>query len=424
MNNHSEFQLKGIERRLLKRQMLILTTLLVGFVSLMASVFAYKEYIAVTRQIEVLTLAVSESVEDEHSTPHFQHSNFLGPNGLNPEHERFQWLDLRGNVLADRGTLPLDPSLQLKPGLTVQNSPTHALINVMLCYDDERPKRPYGFTRVAMSLEPLREVLANLLVSTLAALLLAITVSAAISRILARQALKPLWLAYTKIAQFSADASHELRTPITAILCNAELLREAGDRLDSSTRQANIGNIESAARQMKVLVDSLLTLARVSEQGQIRTTRLSLKEVAEQSVVLAEAAAAEKDIDLHTDLADVAVDGDESLLVSALANLIDNAVRHSSSGSTVRVNSGIRGEKAVLEVQDNGVGIAEEDQERVFERFWRKDHGKSYTGGSGLGLAVVRAIVEAHHGHIELESTPGEGTLFKILLPQIHTPRA
>jgi signal transduction histidine kinase len=135
-----------------------------------------------------------------------------------------------------------------------------------------------------------------------------------------------------------------------------------------------------------------------------------------------------KGIAFERDARPVAVHADASRLEQIVDNLLSNALRYTDAGGAVRLRVSRRGANAVLEVSDTGIGITPDELPRVFDRFWRSDRSRSRaTGGSGIGLAVVRELVEAHAGDVEVESAPGRGTLFRVTLPalrpeRVHTP--
>ena len=169
---------------------------------------------------------------------------------------------------------------------------------------------------------------------------------------------------------------------------------------------------------MAALLSQLLLLARADQGRQalaLETVDLSVavQAVAEQ---LAESAA-RRNIAVHTDIEpDVCVEGDETLLTRMLINLVENAVKYGREGGWVRVTLRRQGEAAVGCVADNGEGIAPEDRENIWKRFWRADAARS-AGGAGLGLSMVRWIVQAHGGDITVDGAPGEGSAFTFTLP-------
>ncbi|HET6201541.1 MAG TPA: ATP-binding protein [Planctomycetota bacterium] len=229
---------------------------------------------------------------------------------------------------------------------------------------------------------------------------------------------------FGELRRFTADASHELRTPLTAIRTVGEVgLREP--RAPGAYREV-IGSMLEDVDRMTRLVDSLLTLAR-ADAGEVRLafepTDLSelAREVTGQLGVLAE----ERRQTLLVE-APGRVDAtvDRLVLRQALINLVDNAIKYSPLGTRIRVRIGEGPAGPTMEVTNEGPGIPPEHRDRVFDRFYRVDTGRSRElGGTGLGLSIARWAVEAHGGRIELESEPGRGSTFRIVMPQTKPPR-
>ena len=220
--------------------------------------------------------------------------------------------------------------------------------------------------------------------------------------------------------QLTADASHELRTPVTTILAETEwaLGRE---RAAEEYRQA-LDTCRRQGRRLKDLIEALLTLARL-ESGEVLPTRSRVDLAALLDDVVRDLAplANERGIDLRRH-GEAHVDGDRLQLDILARNLVDNAIRHIDRGGAVTVTLTCQSGKGRLTVQDTGPGLAPADAARVFDRFWRGDPARtSRVGGTGLGLAICKAIVEAHGGSIECASSAG-GSTFTVSLPEGAEP--
>lgn len=220
---------------------------------------------------------------------------------------------------------------------------------------------------------------------------------------------------------FVLNVSHEMRTPLTAIRGYAETLE---DLADDRTRSHVETIIRHTDRLIRIMED-LISLAALEEKGVVsEAERVILKEIAENVIRIFEPKAKEKNLELRLEAADdlPSINGDPFRLEQMLINLVDNAIKYTEEGS-VRV----RLEKAeggvAVRVEDSGIGIPEEDQSRVFERFFVVDKSRSRkTGGTGLGLSIVKHIVQLHGGRIELKSTPGVGSAFRVFLPYGASP--
>jgi len=220
-----------------------------------------------------------------------------------------------------------------------------------------------------------------------------------------------------RLRRFVADASHELRTPLTSIRGFAELHRQ-GAVTDPEGVTRLLGRIEAEATRMGLLVEDLLALARLDEQRPLRLSDVDLTVLAADAVH--DVRAVDPDRPVSLDVADDVppVRGDEARLRQVLANLLGNAVQHSPAGTPVVVRLRTHDGYAVVEVADRGPGMAPEVAERVFERFYRADASRTRaSGGSGLGLSIVDALVTAHGGRVELDTAAGQGATFRVLLP-------
>lgn len=221
-----------------------------------------------------------------------------------------------------------------------------------------------------------------------------------------------------KVRSFVADASHELRTPLASIRGYSELVRRMGGELPADVQQA-VGRIESESVRMTELVEDLLLLARLDEGNELTLTEVDVARVATDA--LSDAAVAAPDHVWAIDGAEhpILVRADHNRLHQAFANLLANARTHTPAGTEVTVTVASEGDQAVITVADNGPGIPEALQATVFARFVRGDSSRTRSASSsstGLGLSIVQALVDAHHGSIELSSKPGE-TQFVIRLP-------
>jgi two-component system, OmpR family, sensor kinase len=219
--------------------------------------------------------------------------------------------------------------------------------------------------------------------------------------------------------QFVADASHELRTPLTTIRGFAELYRQgaAGSPADAARL---VRRIEDEAARMGLLVEDLLLLARLDQERPLRLAPVELPVVVADAVEAARAVAADRPVTLevHTDGVPLVVEGDDARLRQVVDNLVGNAMTHTPAGVAVTVRLLAEPDQGVIEVADQGPGLSAEQAERVFERFYRVDSARSRAaGGTGLGLAIVAALVAAHRGTVEVESTPGAGATFRVRLP-------
>ena len=222
--------------------------------------------------------------------------------------------------------------------------------------------------------------------------------------------------AFDREKQFTDDASHELRTPTAVILSQSEYALE-NTHPQGETRAA-LESIHTQAARMAALLSQLLMLARADKGRQVvQREPVDLSELVEM-VAETEAEQAEaRNITVQTELEPgVMVQGDETLLMRLLINLTENAIRYGRPGGQVKLTLRRQDGEAVGTVEDDGIGIAPEDLDKIWQRFWQADPARS-GGGAGLGLSMVRWIAGAHGGRVTVQSEPGKGSIFTFFLP-------
>jgi two-component system sensor histidine kinase SenX3 len=217
---------------------------------------------------------------------------------------------------------------------------------------------------------------------------------------------------------FVANLSHELKTPIGAVAALADSL---SGETETEVVWRLAERIVTESHRMSRIVDDLLDLSRVEFGGTEEWTDIDLATVLVEVVSTNQYAAKRQGLGLSlTGSAELLVRGDRSQLISVFSNLVDNAIKYSEIGGIVNVSSTIKGEEIMVSVTDHGIGIAERDQKRIFERFYRVDKARSRaTGGTGLGLSIVRHIVLEHGGAIDIKSEEGVGSTFTVRLPRV-----
>jgi signal transduction histidine kinase len=226
--------------------------------------------------------------------------------------------------------------------------------------------------------------------------------------------LERLDAAFATQRRFVDDAGHELRTPITVIRGHLELM---GD--DADDRRRTLELVTDELERMTRMVEDLLTLARTEQPDFVRARTADLDELTIRMLQNARGLAPR---DWRLDgTAEGRATIDEQRLMQAVLQLAANAVRHTADGDVVSVGSELRDGHVRFWVRDSGPGVRPEDRERIFERFYRGRSGHRRSDGAGLGLSIVQAIAEAHGGRVELDSEPGEGATFTVVVP-VHEP--
>lgn len=277
-----------------------------------------------------------------------------------------------------------------------------------------------GYLQIADSLAPLQANLARM------RLFLSLGVPATLSLVglvgwfLGGLAMQPIRRSYEQLQRFTADASHELRAPLSAILSNAQvgLLTPVDDRAQQRQR---LENIVAVTGTMSALIGNLLFLAR--HEGRLNPRELNKVDLVKLVQPLAEeyqALAKEQNLNFTAQLPTepIALSADLELLQQAIRNLLSNAFKYTPSGGKIALKLIARPRRASIVVEDSGIGIPEEDLPHIFERFYRVDRARSLaSGGFGLGLAIAQQIIQAHDGRITVKSTADKGTTFQIILP-------
>ena len=214
--------------------------------------------------------------------------------------------------------------------------------------------------------------------------------------------------------EFTANVSHELKTPLQSIIGSAELMENGIVKSEDIPRF--VGHIRKEASRLVFLIDDIIRLSQLDEGAEMPREDVSLKVLSEEVCETLADAAKLKDVSLEVTGDDGVVNGVRRLLYEIVYNLCDNAIKYNNPGGSVKVNVAQKPGEVELRVQDTGIGISPEHQDKVFERFYRvdKSHSKQ-SGGTGLGLSIVKHAVQYHHGRIEISSEVGHGTTISVI---------
>ena len=216
--------------------------------------------------------------------------------------------------------------------------------------------------------------------------------------------------------EFTANVSHEVKTPLQGIIGSADLIETGMVKPEDMPRF--IGHIRKEATRLVALIEDIIRLSQLDEGNELPCEEFDLMDIAEEVEQNLESAAGARDITLSLSGRNAIMYGVRRLMYEIVYNLCDNAIKYNLPGGKVEIMVDRKDEEAVLCVKDNGIGIAPEHQDRVFERFYRvdKSHSKS-SGGTGLGLSIVKHAVQYHHGKLELKSEIGKGTEITVHFP-------
>ncbi len=246
--------------------------------------------------------------------------------------------------------------------------------------------------------------------------LIILFVSSGLSYFLAGKTLKPIQQAMEKQKQFAADASHELRTPLAVMQTNLEVaLREK--EWNKEKERALIVSAIDEVKLMTKMTQDLLTLSRLeSKQEAYSLNRINLTQIAEQAVRKMQNIAIKNQIQLSTVYSEaIFTKGDAEAVQQLITNILSNAIKFTPAGGSVNITISCHDAKAIIRVQDTGIGITKEDLPHVFERLYRADRARGQGGGTGLGLSIAQEIARKHNGAITIESEIGKGTLVTIV---------
>lgn len=350
---------------------------------------------------------------------------------LRQDQQRVEWFDLNQQLLArtdeDFPLTPLsvqaEPVQRVRPAIEEDIEEGEIRRLTIPVYESEPgidEARLQGYVRVSESNQVIEEELTRLRSGLQWGSLLALILSGVGGWWLTQQSLQPIDRSIRQLKQFTADASHELRNPLTAIKASVEVMQSHEERFQASD-VIKLEAIASATNQMSQLVDDLLWLARSDRLTVPSASHLTiliaelLEEVLDQHLSQAE----QKHITLKaTVLEDAPVLGDPFQLKRLFSNLITNALHYTPSGGTVTLTSEVQDDEVIVQITDTGIGIAPEHLPFVFDRFWRADAARTrQQGGSGLGLAIAQAIAHQHNGQITVRSQLGQGSCFQVELP-------
>ncbi len=407
--------IKKLRKKFVLINMALVTAVLFGVVAI-SCISGYQNSVAESKRALERAWA---------SPPKFE----LSDRWFKPPEEGFSWspvfgvtLDQSGKILsmtANNVEVSQELVQQAVESALAQGDREGVISDMLLRYRIEQS--PAG-TRLAF-VDRTRELqsLLKLMLTSLAALLGGFAAFLAVSLYLSRWVLRPVEQAWEQQRRFVADASHELKTPLTVILANIGIL--LSHQNDTIAQQHKwIENTQAEAQRMKKLVDDLLFLAKSDAVSTpVPHTKLDFSDLVWSSVLPFESMAFERGVGLESDItADITVQGDAGQLRQVVAILLDNACKYAGEKGKVFVQLEAAQDKIRLKVNNTGEPIAPDRLKHVFERFYRADASRARErGGYGLGLAIAQSIVAAHRGSITAQSNAKSGTTFVVTLPKL-----
>lgn len=407
-----------IRDRLFLSNLLVFTVVLSGFAIAVRIAFVYNLKQQLTSRL--ITVGQSAVANTEIDNGQIKVEDHLLTQELARQGQTLEWFDRQGRLIQQQGESI--SQFPLNPNATVEvHRDDPPLQSVTLPILSEESQALIGYVRVSQTLDEFNETVLQLDMGLVVGVVIAIILSSIGSIWLNQQAMQPIEASFERLRQFTADASHELRSPLMAISSNVEVALKYADGMRPEDRDVLLA-IASATEQMTRLTEDLLLLARTDRALPMALTPVNLSQLLAQLVQLYQPQAQQQQLALETVIEpNLVLNGDVAALTRAFTNLLQNALRYTPSGGRVWINAKRLSHQVEVAVKDTGIGIAPEHLEKVFERFWRADQARHYHQSStGLGLAIVQAIVHSHQGSVEVTSQLGEGTCFTVKLPLQH----
>ena len=354
---------------------------------------------------------------------------------------KFEWFDRQQRLVDKVGNFNFNLPLNIKDSVQFNKYPGQKpdeIISVVIPIIDRDNRQQIGYVRITQSLESLDRTFHQLDIGLISGMIISLAISSGAGIWLTRRAMKPAIASYQQLQQFTADAAHELRSPLMAVKTNAITALKYPDGIRAGDLK-KFTAIASATDQIINLTEDLLLLARAEKdcrsdklhQSDRTSEQIALTLLLQQIVATYRSEIDAKSLELDLNIqSNLSVWGYISspdrqampLIGRVFINLIENAIHYTPSGGKISILAHQIDRQVEIRIIDTGVGIAASDLERIFDRFWRGDRSRTrWAGGSGLGLAIAKSIVEQHHGSIDVQSKLGEGSQFIVRLPAIFS---
>ncbi len=347
----------------------------------------------------------------------------LVPNPLTLNGQGVEWFDRQQQLMVREGNLfPPDfwPEIVTPEGKLIQQGNIRSFILPVYSATKSGKSHLLGYVRVTKSTDILEVELHQFQQKLIIGVAIASGLLTVGGLWLTRESLKPVLRSFEQLKQFTSDASHELRSPLTAIRASIAVMQSHPERVHPADVD-KLKAIASASAQMSQLVDDLLLLARTDRQAPDRVAwrRIALDEILEDLVDLYSDRAEEANLKLQSQLIpNLKVHADPAQLSRLFANLLTNALQYTPPGGIITVSLRRSHNHALACIEDTGIGIAPDQLPYIFDRFWRADQARSqHQGGSGLGLAIAKTIAQTHGGDITVHSQLGQGSCFQVKIP-------
>lgn len=398
----------------------VFTTILGVFAIAVRLVFGYSLRQSLSEELIILAKVAATHAELQNGRLIIG-DEFTGGNLALPD-RKFEWFDRQQKLVAKVGKLNVD--LQLNINSIIQfnkyrGQKPEQTISAIVPIINNDDRQQIGYVRITQSLDSLDRTFHQLDIGLVSGMIISLVISGGAGIWLTRRAMKPAVASYQRLQQFTADAAHELRSPLMAVKTNANTALKYADGMRSGDLK-KFKSISSATEQIITLTEDLLMLAR-ADNYRYTTEQIDLALLLEQIAARYQPQIDAKSLRLEIDLQpDLLVRGHVSNLDRVFVNLLENALHYTSLGGKISILAARTDRQIEIIIIDTGVGIATADLDLIFDRFWRGDRARTrWEGGSGLGLAIARSIVEQHHGSLTAQSKLGEGSTFIVRLPTV-----
>jgi len=406
---------KSIRDRLLLSYLLVLVAVLGSFALAVRITFVRSLNQQLLARLDTLATAAALELEIDEDNGEIEVDEDTNINS----NQAAQWFDVDGELLAEQGEPTLSLPLEMiDHHQQVQQQPFPAA-GLTRAVDDLETEEFIGYVRVSESTAEFNGTLRRFDQGLGGGIALALGLSTLGGLWLTRQAMQPIEQSFDRLQRFTADASHELRSPLMAIRANTEVALKYPEAIRAGDRD-KFTAIQSAATQMTSLTEDLLLLARLDKTKQVQREAMTLASLIEPLIALYQAQAGDQDIQLTAQIhhGEAMVRGDRIQLTRLLTNLLDNALRYTPEQGEIVILTEQTGDRIQIQVKDDGIGMTAEQQAQVFERFWQADQARTYQNkGAGLGLAIALAIAQSHGGSLSVTSQPNQGACFTLKLP-------
>ena len=422
---------QGLRSRLLLYYLIVMAAILSIFGTGVYVVFRRNLY----QQLDKKLLTLAQSATPSFTAVRDRGNKFLNQveevpwrDIFNRDRQSLEWFDRDGELLGRKGLIEIDAPPEV--GLQVVRQPetgeilrTHTLSVFIRDNGQAGPPSLVGFIRATQSSEEIEAAESELFTILIIGGMFTLVLTGLGGFWLTQKAIEPIEASFLQLKQFTADASHELRSPLTAIKASVDIMRTHPERVHPKDAKKLVA-ISGATMQMSQTLEDLLFLARADADSDIpvkarKLAPVSLNQILQNCFVLLEPLANEKKIVFQSKFRDkIDILGDIAQLSRLFSNLLENALQYTPDEGRVSLDLYRQNRFAVISVRDTGIGIAPDQISKVFDRFWRANKARSRReGGTGLGLAISQAIVKRHGGKISVTSELNIGTCFIVRIP-------